>query len=867
MDLPDDLKNRLRDAVVNYVAGLVEKVTGGNRFSKSIRQLSTQALFYNAFEDAAKKGIQRFVAEYTVNDEDLVEAIFSDGNFWDDKLVRQALLTMIEKPGSWLVGERESIVQHFVNVLPSRVNRERVDKAVTFLLRCILEELWALPGIGEIRAIYDLQFQKIEAEAARQQVALLEAQLQVTTQLSGDLREVLLQVARALEKQLLTASSSQITLPNVRPYHNLFQPDYTHFVGRQEELDWLRQRLSPGDRAWQIGIVGIGGVGKTALALVTAHHYCEHYHQLPNNERFEAIIWFSAKEEILTIKGREKCFLPGLIFHTLEDIYSTIAQTLGREDITRALAEEQDQLVHKALSMQRTLLVVDNIESVTDERIKIFLRNLPVPTKCIITSREWVDVTDIWKLTGFSPEEAEKMIIEEAKIRGVTINVQQKQKLFERTSGLPLPIKLSLARMASGESYDQVIRWLGNAAGDLPEFCIKGQIDLADHLNSNALVLLIASSFFDRNAGATRETLGYIANLSLADRDEGLTLLQRLSLLNRDGNDRFWILPIVQRYVNVAFTEADFSEVLTERWLNWLLEFTRNYSIDLDFHIERMQVVSTEYPNLLNAIRWCHEHGQFKVLLQIAEGARFYPHLVGLFGELLEILEVAINASRALNDEQSEGKFIRRLGLLYMVQGRNDDSLECLDKAVEIAQRYQDDGEIGRVNYIRSNILASLGHMQEAESLVKTIFEIGERLNDMEIKMLAAFRFSEFETEKLQFSKALEWLARGDKWSREIGWIRGLAWNMYNWGNTLIKQGNSSDAEDYLIQSLNMATSWSERRLMAYNEYCLARVYMDTGRIQLALRIAHEAQELCERLGMKGDLTKVEELIRKLPGI
>jgi hypothetical protein len=29
-----------------------------------------------------------------------------------------------------------------------------------------------------------------------------------------------------------------------RPYHNLPQPDYTTFVGRQKELDWLRQRLA-----------------------------------------------------------------------------------------------------------------------------------------------------------------------------------------------------------------------------------------------------------------------------------------------------------------------------------------------------------------------------------------------------------------------------------------------------------------------------------------------------------------------------------------------------------------------------------------------------------------------------------------------
>ncbi|MFN3742325.1 MAG: hypothetical protein ACK4VW_06605, partial [Anaerolineales bacterium] len=52
-----------------------------------------------------------------------------------------------------------------------------------------------------------------------------------------------------------------------RPFHNLPRPDYVRFVGRQRELAWLRQRLSPADRAWIMVLTGIGGVGKTALAL------------------------------------------------------------------------------------------------------------------------------------------------------------------------------------------------------------------------------------------------------------------------------------------------------------------------------------------------------------------------------------------------------------------------------------------------------------------------------------------------------------------------------------------------------------------------------------------------------------------------
>jgi hypothetical protein len=169
----------------------------------------------------------------------------------------------------------------------------------------------------------------------------------------------------------------------VAPHHNLPQPDYVAFVGRQKELDWVIQRLSA-ERTWQMVITGIGGVGKSTLALAIAHYYREHYNALASENRFEAIIWTSAKEEVLTVMGRKQSALAGLISRTLEDIYTTIAQTLKREDITRAISlEEQNRLVQKALSSQRTLLIVDNIESIDDERVKTFLRNLPVSTKSL----------------------------------------------------------------------------------------------------------------------------------------------------------------------------------------------------------------------------------------------------------------------------------------------------------------------------------------------------------------------------------------------------------------------------------------------------------------------------------------------------
>ncbi|HLX57951.1 MAG TPA: DUF4062 domain-containing protein [Ktedonobacteraceae bacterium] len=656
-------------------------------------------------------------------------------------------------------------------------------------------------------------------------------------------------------------------LPTIQPqpYHNLPQPDYTTFVGRQRELEWLHQHLSPDDRAWQMVIAGIGGVGKSSLALAIAHYYLEHYNDLASEKRFEAIIWTSAKGEILTTRGREKSAPAGLIFRTLEDIYTTIAQALEREDITRAVPEEQDRLVQKALSSQRTLLIVDNLETVADERVQTFLYNLPVSTKCIITSREWVDVAAVRKLTGLPPEEAEDLITGEAIARDVELDELERARLVERTSGLPLPIKLSVARMASGETFEQAMRWLGNANGSLPEYCLKGQIEMARRRDINAWKLLLACSLFDQDAGISRASLGSIVDISLADRDDGLTLLQRLSLLNRYENGRFWILPMVQTYARTELARADFAAALTERWLGWLLQFAQNYGTNLDLRVGNAQMIGFEYPNLLMAIRWCHEHQNLKILLQLVEAIWFYPYLVGLFGEFREILEAALQAARMQGDERHEGRFLRRLGLSFWVQAQYDKALvEYFERAYEIASRYEDYAELGRVSHTRSDILYKLGDLREAQRLVEEMLKIGERLNYLKLKALAAYRLSEFESKEHHFDKALAWLDQSENWSRELGWTRGLAWIMYRRGITLIQQENYSSAEPFLQQSLNMAVTWNERHLIAYDKFRLARVYASTGHPELALQRAEEARDLFERLGMAARLAEAKNLLATL---
>ena len=72
----------------------------------------------------------------------------------------------------------------------------------------------------------------------------------------------------ATEPQTPTSKSPQ-TSPALAPLHQLPTPP-ADFTGRQEDLNFLRSHLAPGGTGAIFGLRGMGGVGKTTLALKLA---------------------------------------------------------------------------------------------------------------------------------------------------------------------------------------------------------------------------------------------------------------------------------------------------------------------------------------------------------------------------------------------------------------------------------------------------------------------------------------------------------------------------------------------------------------------------------------------------------------------
>jgi hypothetical protein len=168
-----------------------------------------------------------------------------------------------------------------------------------------------------------------------------------------------------------TVSTPRISIP-----HNL--PALQPFFGREEELSRIADALDPESRTWGALIDGPGGMGKTSLAVRAAYD--------APSDAFEKIVFVSLKSRELDDDGVRD--LSGFLISGLAELLNELARELGHGEIAKAADDQRPRLLLDALRGTRTLLILDNLESLLkSERDIVFtlVKKLPPGCKPILT--------------------------------------------------------------------------------------------------------------------------------------------------------------------------------------------------------------------------------------------------------------------------------------------------------------------------------------------------------------------------------------------------------------------------------------------------------------------------------------------------
>jgi len=233
-------------------------------------------------------------------------------------------------------------------------------------------------------------------------------------------------------------------------FNNLPLPDFdeTGYFGRKQAVQDLKKLLTTSPYP-VISVLGDGGVGKTAIALYTAYGLLD-----TSNQFYDGIIWTSSKTTKITI-------------NYIEEIENSIKTSSGMlDDIAEKISgkKTEDSLneIIDYMKEFRILLIMDNLETVLDDKLENFFKKIPMGSKVVITSRIGLGAFEYpFKLEGFVNSEAKQFFRAVSRIRGVDclVSLSDEKIIFfcKNMNNNPGYIKWFISAVQSGTRPEDVI--------------------------------------------------------------------------------------------------------------------------------------------------------------------------------------------------------------------------------------------------------------------------------------------------------------------------------------------------------------------------------------------------------------------------
>ncbi len=600
------------------------------------------------------------------------------------------------------------------------------------------------------------------------------------------------------EKRLSLASGGFISSVH-RITHNL--PARREFVGRSEELVMIKNiHLSTRN---VMEIVGMSGVGKTALALELAY-------QLVHENSYTHVVWLSARDREIN----------------LDEILNEIARTLGNDEITQAPEEKKRRDIIELLRRTKSLLFFDSLERFDLESVVPFIEQISEPTKVIVlTQRHILSDARILHLKGLNYNDAISLIkgeIARLDIKGSKdqINDIQFEELIKISGGNPLTIKWAIGQLRYEGPLQIIINEIGSPEGEIAEKIFNTSWHF---LNENSKQLLFGFLAF-----ANEVDLNALAATAKLNKQFALQAIQQLSNLYliedilefEDTSPRYYIHPLTRTFIQRRIT-VDLQKSLQQIACRYYIDKFKQFSGHLNWKVyENLKLIERDLSNIIGLIDWCNANQEYFLLVELALTITRYLYNRGLWRERTKIGKMALHAAEGIGDRMSSTLFLLEdIGWSSAKLGDTYFAKDCFEQVLSII----DSGAlINGLDYfwIRSRIALNLAAIEG-------------RAGSIEI--------------------ALKYLSDGIKYSEEISIVndkKRMQNQLYGeLGIIYNKTGNLIDAEKYLVLALGLAKDINDSVRYCKIAFTLAELQVIAKKYEEATITLDETAILAEETG------------------
>ncbi len=644
-------------------------------------------------------------------------------------------------------------------------------------------------------------------------------------------------------------------------------PRRPFFVGREAEIETILQSLQPNSRTFIVGMEGIGGVGKSALAIEVSYRCIE-------QELFESVIWVSAKESVLTLHGIEP-IIPEA--KSLTDILITIGTSLGNPTIGNLSLQDQIRRAYNLLARHTTLLVLDNFETLSkDEQSHIldFLRKSPITLKIIVTSRERVAEGQIIRLRGLTFEESTALLGWDARQKNIQLTRDQNKYLIDLTGGLPLALLWVQGQVAVlGYSVTQMLDKL-SLDTDIPilQYCFNHSWNLLRHGNEKKLLFILAM----QPEAVSREALEEISGIENEDSFEtAISDLLQLTLVEHEPErDYFSILPLTRRFIRTQYSsDRSFIKQAELKTAQYYGQFVLQKSSFKEWR--GYDELLLDRNNILSAAQWCYksiqkkqsrpspltkkEKGIAEILVQI--GIHFGSVLWqrAYWYDRLTLAHAALGAAELLSDWKSVSTFARNISWIYFYQGDYLRALRWAEEALSATTKTEDELLIAAAKRSLGTVELRLGNFTRSEQLLldvlKTSSEFAEDDYGIYSKGFAQYGLGDLEFERGNTELAKEWYQKAlDTWRDPVRKdpVRHVSYALNGLGFVALRDKKYEEAKRFFMEGIQSAEEFGRVDELAKGQFGLASVYLEMNKdLKTALSLANESLENFQRQGMQ----------------
>jgi LuxR family glucitol operon transcriptional activator len=636
--------------------------------------------------------------------------------------------------------------------------------------------------------------------------------------------------------------------------HDNLPPRYGEFLGREKDIERILNGLR--SRWPLVSIEGLGGMGKTTLAIEIAH-CCLSGSKAVLDPPFEYAVWVSAKD-----KPDQK--------HWLNEVLDTTARILGYLSLLKLASEQIEQKkaeVSQLLHNYRTLLIIDNFETIKDRALESWIQYIPEPSKVLITSRtSQLRSTRSISLKGLEDPKALELICNYAQSLELesleTASEDTLLDLVRVTGGNPKAIGMALGYIKRGKlSLSEVIEYLHIASKPVNTVFDDLFVWIWDVMTENAQhVLLVAPFFIDY---VSKEALGATAGLTQYHLDNAVEELVELKLLDIKGesvvlSQRYSMHPLTRAFANAQLRKIPESEEKARiRWSKYYLdvvtrgltreELKERYWNALPTPNHRL--LDPEWLNLQEVLKWADQQGQDQMLVDLMVVLALYMSALMLFPARLYYAQKAAEAASRLGRNEDAALFyIDGRGWILLEEGRLIEATSEITTGLRIAETLDASSiEVTDLIALGKTWLAAAsleqGDLEKASALIHDVVSL-------ECRPVVRYRVNlvagDIELKKRKHAEAIRLYESAFQISIPYGGEAVGVGVHDRLGNVYLASEDFIQAECYFNELLAIGQDFAPERI-PYAHYGLARVALAKGERDKARQIAQKALSDLER--------------------